>query len=688
MSDQRKPPRVFRLTRAYSLVSLIGILIVALVMAFFYRTVAVDALMNVQDESNADLTRVFANSIWKKYSDFFNRVSTLPADQLIAQPEIDLLAEDIKYRMRGMRVVKVKIYDLNGITIFSTEKKQIAEDQGRNPGFQRALHGEVVSKIVFRDKFNAFDRIIEDRDLLSSYLPVYYGPNDSIVGVFELYSDITTLLGEVRRTEYKIMALVISIMLVLYAFLLIYIRRADGIIKQHEKEERAMQQERIHYMSQHDQLTGLPNRILLITLLNQAIQRARISNRQLAVFFLDIDRFKLINDNLGHEAGDQILLEMIGRIQRIIGEQNIIARIGGDELVLVRESLITHFVDSLATRIINKLSEPLTVAGVEVTLTVSMGITLFPDDNHDAEHLLKDAEAAMLRAKELGRNRYTFFTEELNAIAGERFEMEHGLHKALANQEFELHYQPRVDARTGQVLGAEALLRWRRDDDSVVSPMLFIPILEEMGLIIPVGKWVLHTACKQCKAWQEQGHPELRISVNLSVRQFHADSFIADIRSALLDSGLDADFLELELTESLLADDYIGTAKLLNELKDIGVHLSIDDFGTGYSSLSYLMHFPIDCLKIDRTFVRDAITNMDHANLTRTIVAMAKSLHLKTVAEGIETQTQQEFLQGLDCDELQGYLFSRPLVASKFFDFLENNRDENLKVSRSPLLPI
>ncbi len=672
MRDNTAPRRIFRLTRAYSLVSLVGILIVAVVMAFFYRAVAVDALMRVQDESNADLTRAFADSIWNKHAAFIERASTLPPDQLALQPEIAVLREDLKQRMRGMRVMKIKIYDRSGLTVFSTEVTQIGEQKGDNPGFQGALQGKVVSKIVFRDKFNAFDQIIEDRDLLSSYLPVHYGQDDQIVGVFELYTDITTLLGEVRQTEYKIMALVAGLMLGLYLFLLIYVRRADGIIKQHEKEEREIQQERIRYLAQHDQLTGLPNRILLLNLLDQAVQRARLTRRPLAVLYLDIDRFKLINDNLGHEAGNQILLEIISRIGWVVGERNIIGRIGGDELVLVQENLPTQTVDNLAGRIINKLSEPLLIGDVEVTVTVSIGITLFPDDNHNAEHLLKNAEAAMLRAKEQGRNRYAFFTEELNAHAIERFELEHGLHRALINQQFELHYQPRLDANTGQVLGAEALLRWRREDDSITMPALFIPILEEMGLIVPVGAWVLREACRQCKAWQDLGYPQLRISVNLSMRQFRAESLLTDIRSALLESGLVASSLELELTESMLAEDAASTAKILHDLKDIGVQLSIDDFGTGYSSLSYLMHFPIDCLKIDRAFVHDAIANADHANLTRTIVAMAKSLKLKTVAEGVETQAHRDFLVSLACDELQGYFFSRPVAATDFLVYLQS----------------
>ncbi len=673
---QSHPYHSSHLTSSYSLVSLIGILIVAMAMAFFYRAVAVNALMRVQDESNADLTRAFADSIWNKYANFIERASNVPPDQLALQPEITVMRNDIKQRMQGMRVVKIKIYDRNGLTVFSTEVTQIGEPKGNNPGFQGALKGKVISKIVTRDNFNAFDQIIEDRDLLSSYLPVRTEQGGPIVGVFELYTDITTLLAEVRQTEYKIMALVIGLMLGLYLFLLIYVRRADGLIKQHEEEERELQQERIRYLAQHDQLTGLPNRILLLKLLDKAVQRARLTQHSLAVLYLDIDRFKLINDNLGHEAGNQILLGIISRISQVAGEHNLIGRIGGDELVLVHENLTAQAVEKLAARIISKLSEPFKIGDAEVTVTVSTGITLFPDDNHNAEHLLKDAEAAMLRAKEQGRNRYAFFTEELNAHAIERFELEHGLHKALTNHEFELHYQPRINARTGQVLGAEALLRWRRDENSILMPVLFISVLEEMGLIVPVGAWALRAACKQCKAWQIQGYPEFRISVNLSMRQFHAESLLPDIRNALLESGLAASSLELELTETVLADDAISTARILHELKDIGVKLSIDDFGTGYSSLSYLMHFPIDSLKIDRAFVQDAIANQDHANLTRTIVTMAQNLNLNTVAEGVRTEAHRDFLMKLGCDELQGSFYSQPVPPAEFFAYLQNGLPE------------
>ena len=301
------------------------------------------------------------------------------------------------------------------------------------------------------------------------------------------------------------------------------------------------------------------------------------------------------------------------------------------------------------------------------------------------ETLLKNAEAAVLQAKAQGRNRFAFFTEELNDRIQQRFDLEFGLSRALDNREFEIYYQPRLDAASSHINGAEALIRWRRDG-SLISPNLFIPVLEDMGLILPVGKWVLRSACRQCRQWHEQGYREMRVAVNVSMAQVRSGSLLNDVRTALIESGLDARFLELELTESLLSENSEQTTRLLHDLKRIGTYLSIDDFGTGYSSLSYLMNFPIDYLKIDQSFVRDATTNRSHANLTRTIVAMAKSLDIKTVAEGIENTAQWEFLRNLDCDELQGFLFSPPLPETEFLNYL--GKGDRLAVAGSSWVAI
>lgn len=663
--------KTFRLTRAYSIVSLIGILIVAFIMAYFYRSVAVSALMESQSENNVALTRALANSVWDDYGGFIASASSLSESELHHHPALANLRDVFAQKMDGLRVLKINIFDRSGLTIFSTEAAQIGESRSSYPGFIAALNGDVVSDIAFKKEFKTFDVVMKDRYLVYSYIPIRHGAGQPVVAVFELYTDITDVMGDIKITEYKIIALVSSLMLILYIFLLYFVRRADNTIKNYEKENFETQQERFQFLALHDNLTGLPKRRLLVDLLEQTIQRTQARNQPLMVLHLDIDRLKLINDKLGYEAGNQVILEVINRASMVTSDHSIRGRVGGDELVFVIESIPYIDTDPLASRLISQVSKPFVINDAEVTLTISLGIALYIDDSYDAAHLLKDAEAAMLRAKELGRNRYAYYTEELNIRAVERFDLEHGLRTALANNEFEVFYQAKINTRSGRVAGAEALLRWRRSGGDIVFPDVFIPALEDMGLIIPVGAWVLRSACQQCKTWHEQGYADMHVSVNISMRQFQSDSLISDIQSALTESGLAAEYLELELTESLLASDANRTIHLLHELKKMGLYLSIDDFGTGYSSLSYLMHFPVDCLKIDRAFVRDATINNDHANLTRMIVSMAKNLHLKTVAEGIETDEHRVFLSELECDEMQGYFFSKPIPSNQFRQYLE-----------------
>lgn len=659
----------FRLTRAFSIVSLIGIILVAVIMTQIHRSVSVDSLLKVQNEANIDLTRAFSNSIWKKYIDFFNRSSSIPKHEIILQPEIAQLENDLKRQMRGVRVVKIKVYNRNGLTVFSTDVSQIGDDKSENPGFLSALNGEVKNEISFRDKFNAFDMVIEDRNLLASYIPVQYGPQNEVVAVFELYSDITSLLNEIDEAELKSVALGSVLMLVLYAFLLIYVRRADMVIKRHEDEEREIQEQRIKYISENDVLTGLPNRQSVVTQLNKLFERSKLKTGRVTLFYFDIHRFKLVNDNLGQEFGDRVLLELVARLNESVRAASLIGRVGPDEFLLAVENLSDRVVDSILVRVIRSLTEPYEIDSSVAQLSVSVGIVHYPDDATDAQSALKSGEAAVLRAKELGKNRFAYFTNDLNKRAVERFALENALSHALEKDQFEVFYQPRMDTN-GNTVSAEALLRWRRDDGQLISPALFINVLEDTELIIPVGYWVLLNACRECVKWHQQGFTTMKISVNLSIRQFLGGGIIEDIRKALLESGLEAEFLELELTESLFAENPDETLSILKAIKAFGIHISLDDFGTGYSSLSYLRKFPIDCLKIDQSFVRDISTNLDQANLTQSIINMAKALDMTTVAEGIEEEEQFDCLVRQDVNELQGFYFSRPLSSDDFLAFL------------------
>jgi diguanylate cyclase (GGDEF)-like protein len=383
--------------------------------------------------------------------------------------------------------------------------------------------------------------------------------------------------------------------------------------------------------------------------------------------FIDIDRFKVINDSLGHEGGDAVLIEAAKRIRACLRASDTACRIGGDEFTVILEHLPTsEDAAQAATRLIQKFSEPLKVGGREIIVTASIGISIYPGATQDVQRLLKDANAAMHEAKESGRNRYVFYTKEMDARAQESLEYEMGLRKALQNSEFLVYYQPRVNTATGKVVGAEALLRWQHPSRGLVMPDSFIPLLEDTGLVIPVGEWVLRQACRQCQDWHDAGYTSLSVSVNLSMKQFRSGSLLASVQRALEESGLPPRFLELELTETVLVDDAEQALDLMRELKDIGVSISIDDFGTGYSSLNYLRRFPIDILKIDSSFIRDVVRNRGDAAITTTIAVMAKSLRLGILAEGVETREQARFLKTIGCHEMQGHLFGAAIPAGDF----------------------
>jgi len=431
--------------------------------------------------------------------------------------------------------------------------------------------------------------------------------------------------------------------------------------------ERKLYQARIEQQANYDTLTGLANRSLLNERLQQAILAASSYGTRLGVVFVDLDRFKFINDSLGHHVGDELLRAMAERLKASVRESDTVARLGGDEFVL----LINGHGDPEAVavvleRMLSDISQPWTIAQGDFNVTCSIGVALYPDDGDSADVLLKHADSAMYRAKERGRNNFQFFTAELNELITERLELENRLRRALERQQFELHYQPRIDMETRKVVGAEALLRWHAPDYADIEPARFIPVAEEIGLIAPIGKWVIRAACAQNKAWQDAGLAPFVISVNVSPRQFRQDSFVQTIADVLHDTGLEARYLEIELTESAVMHDAEQFIAMLGELSDLGVQISLDDFGTGYSSLSYLKRLPVDRLKVDRSFVQDIATDADDATIVRTIIGLGHNLGLKVVAEGVETAEQLEFLRVNGCDELQGFYFAKPLTAAEF----------------------
>jgi diguanylate cyclase (GGDEF)-like protein/PAS domain S-box-containing protein len=420
---------------------------------------------------------------------------------------------------------------------------------------------------------------------------------------------------------------------------------------------------RLSYLATHDALTGLKNRSLFYENLQHALARARRGADRVALLFLDIDNFKAINDTLGHHSGDQLLREIAARIAGCVRDSDTVARQGGDEFTVMIEDIgdpdeVAH----VAQKMLDALAPKFVVAGREIFVTASIGIDVFPTDAGSADDLLKNADAAMYHAKEQGRNNYQFYSAELNAAAHKRLTLESGLRRALERQEFVLHYQPQVTLRGGRLVGIEALLRWQHPEHGLIMPDEFIPLAESSGLIVAIGEWVLRAACAQHKAWQDAGLSIAPVAVNISARQFRPD-FVDTVRRALEDTQLDARHLELEITESLLMRNIEATSAALHRLNELGVGLAVDDFGTGHSSLYYLKRFPVDKLKVERAFVQDIAADPDDAALVRAIVGLGHSLGLRVTAEGVETELQFAHLLGMNCDEAQGYYFSRPLPA-------------------------
>ncbi len=430
--------------------------------------------------------------------------------------------------------------------------------------------------------------------------------------------------------------------------------------------------ERLYHLVHHDALTNLPNRMLLQDRLSRMMMKAKRNRTYVAVLFLDLDRFKKINETLGHEIGDKLLLEVAKRLENSVRKSDTVARLGGDEFAVILDDLRdVKYVAVVARKFLQALSKPIIIQEYELYATSSIGISLYPDDSEDVDVLLRCADTALYRAKDAGKNNYQYYTADMNTRAFEFLLLESGLRKALDNNELEVFYQPLIDLETNTLLGMEALLRWRHPEKGMISPGDFIPLAEETGLIEPIGEWVLRAACTQNKEWQDAGYPPVKVSVNMSARQFNKKNITELIGDILQETGLSPEYLGIEITESVIMQDVKSTIAKLKKMHKMGITLSIDDFGTGYSSLSYLKLFPIDNLKIDQSFVFNITSDSTDAAIAASVILLAHSMNLKVVAEGVETQEQLEVLRRQGCDYVQGFLFSRPVAADEFVPFFE-----------------
>jgi diguanylate cyclase (GGDEF)-like protein/PAS domain S-box-containing protein len=437
--------------------------------------------------------------------------------------------------------------------------------------------------------------------------------------------------------------------------------------------ERKLAEDRIQFMANHDALTGLPNRALLNDRLSQALLYAQRYDRWVTALFIDLDNFKFINDSLGHNAGDELLKTIAKRMVGCVRATDTVVRLGGDEFVIVLfdQPKDMDVISSTVRKIRAAIAEPIRLEGHELRVTSSLGVATYPNDGRDADTLLANADAAMYRAKDVGRDNFQFYTLEMNVKVHEKFLLQEQLRNAVARAEFVLHYQPQVDLRTGRVFAVEALVRWNHPKLGIVPPIAFIPMAEETGLIVPIGDWVLREACRQNKAWQDAGLPPMVVSVNVSARQFREMNLVARVAGALKDSGLEAKYLELEVTESLIMQDFDLAVVIMEGLRGLGVQLSIDDFGTGYSSLSALKSYPVARLKIDKSFIDGLPANENDKTVASAVISLGQKLNLRVIAEGVETEAQAAFLRNINCDEMQGFLFSKPIPPQAIEDMLK-----------------
>jgi len=808
---------MFKLSRYFSLTSLLAFAVVIVLLANFYYQQAHKDLLEQAELNNTKLTQVFANTLWPEFDAFINSAGQLSPDEINAHPETQRLRTAVMDQMQGLSVLKVKIYNLDALTVFSTDSSQIGENKSSNAGYLAARAGEVVSELTHRDSFSAFEEVIEDKDVFSSYLPIKSKTDGSVEAVFELYTDVTPLLDRIQQTRRNIVFGVTAILLTLYLLLYFIVKRADLILKKqhnetqvskealrqseerymlaakgandglwdwgveadtiyvsarwqamlgHEEKEcifepnvwfnqvhpedimgvkeaidkhlmseaskfefsyrmqhkdgsyrwmhsrgysvrddkgqvyrmagsqtditdRKQAEDQLQHDALHDSLTKLPNRTLLNSRLQQAFKyAARNNNYSFALMFLDLDRFKFINDSLGHETGDQLLIAVAERLRVCIRDsdtlsrnnaEHVVSRLGGDEFTIVLDDIETANTAKLvAERILASLTKPFFLNEHKLCISASIGIALYEPDFKTPEAMLRAADNAMYRAKALGKARYALFDADLSSQLSKKLEIESDLRKALTNNELELHYQPIVCLESGQIVSFESLIRWQHPVRGFIPPLDFIPLAEESGLISSLGLWVLKEACQQLSRWQRSFSADFCISVNVSSIQLSDTSFIRELEAILTEIQVNAKHLKLELTETVLMDRDETAIATIHALKALGVSLEIDDFGTGFSSLSYLHSFPIDALKIDRSFIFALDTMPESQEIVKTVINLGHNLGLKVIAEGIETPEQKSILRQLGCEIGQGYLFSKPLppVAAEAFIQANNVQGE------------
>ena len=645
-----------------------------MVLGSLFHDQELNNLLGYSESKNVDLAQTLSNVFLEYYTDQIVELQHESAVDLRQNPVIREFDKRIRSHVDKLDIHLISILSLEGITVLSTNPRTLGRKTSDNIASKALKTSKPISYMEYQDLVSSMEALQVHRYVVTTYVPLLKKPESQIVGLFEIKLDVTEFVNDINH-KLTISYFVIAALLSAYLIVLFFLAQRAGDTIKKLKQGMDKQEKLVQHQRYHDTLTGLPNRIRFRDSLEHEMKLCKLKNNLLALLFIDLDYFQKVNDALGYSIGDKLLIEVSERLQQCVRSGDTIARIGGDEFVIILQSInVLDEAEDITRQILKTIAEVYKFDDKEIFMSLSIGIAMYPFTEDDANSLLKKANSAMKKAKQAGRNTFRYFTENTRKQLVSRFSTENSLRRALEREEFELYYQPIVQIRTGRIVSVEALLRWNSLEHGFTSPVEFIPLLEETGLIIPVGQWVIENACKQGYLWNKDGINDLKINVNMSARQLLHRDLIKQVNDALDSSGLPSHLLDLEITESLLIEDFSNTIHILDNLNDLGVSLSIDDFGTGYSSLSYLKRMPVDTLKIDQSFVRDIAVNMDDAAIVEAICALSHSLRFKVTAEGLESPDQLEYLRRAGVNQVQGFLLSKPVPAAELEPLLRQKK--------------
>ncbi len=664
---------MFKLLRYYSIASFFAFFVMAIVVGLVYDRIGTRDVILDKEGENIISAQTLSRHLSSEISQLLFISPGLSTDEFIASPEMESLNEAVRYEIADTKIATIKVYDPSGRVIYSTESNQIGEDESANIGFLSAQSGEPSSKLVYKDTFSVLENEIQNVDVVETYIPIFR--NDSsgeLEYVFEIYSDVTSMMESMGETKRQVLLGGATVIGALYIVLLIIVRRADRVIrKQHDQSESI--KTKLQYDAFHDELTDLPNRSLIVDRIGQAIIRGkRNPEYQFAVLFIDLDRFKNVNDSLGHSMGDEILISIAKRLSESVRAIGTVARFSADEFIVLLDDGKNAY--NVSNRILKTLGQPIATGSTQVTVTGSMGVVLKSENYSSPEEVIRDADIAMYRAKALGNNRFEVFNTDMLSTARERLKTETDMRLGIEGKQFRVFYQPIVDLNTEDVIGFEALVRWEHPEKGLLAPNKFLPIARDTGIIIDIGKLVIDEAVQQLDSWKSKYRKakDLSVSINLSAKQLMDPALIKYVNTILKKSLVDPKYLKFEITEDAFMQDMKASFEVITRLRNMNIEIQLDDFGTGYSSLSVIHELPINAFKIDQSFIKRIGDNRENTSFVRILTLLANELNLITIAEGIERIDQLEFLKKLGCTLGQGYYFSKPLSSLKTEEYIAN----------------